>query len=126
LAPDGLFLFDLNTAEFYHRLQSTPLVQDSDGELLICRASGFSEPGGICHLDLDRFRREDGSCWHRQSYRHSFRHHVPQRTVTQLADTGLDTLGIHGLRQGVLRDTWDEETDRKVIYACRKPAPVVG
>ncbi|PZS11631.1 MAG: hypothetical protein DLM60_23900 [Pseudonocardiales bacterium] len=126
LAPGGLFLFDLNTAGFYRRLQGTPLVQDRDGEFVIWRGSGFTDSGDLCHLDVDRFRREGGSCWQRLSYRHTFRHHPPQRVTALLAKVGLERLGKHGLRRGEFCDTPDEDVDRKVIHACRKPGPAMS
>jgi hypothetical protein len=101
-------------------------VQARDEEFVIWRGSDFADPGDRCHLDVDRFRHEDGSHWRRLSYRHTFRHHPPQRVAALLAEAGLDLLAEHGLHQGGLRDTPDEETDRKVIYACRMPAPGMG
>lgn len=122
LAPGGLFLFDLNTAGFYRRLLSTPLVHDHASEMVIWHASGFVAPGDLCHLDVDRFLHEDGSRWQRLSYRHTFRHHPPQRVTALLAEAGLCMLGAHGLRRGELCDTPDENVDRKVIHACRSRA----
>lgn len=126
LVPGGLFLFDLNTAGFYRRLQATPLVQDHTGEFLVWRGSGFAGSGDLCHLDVDRFLHEDGSCWQHLSYRHTFRHHPPQRVAVMLAEAGLQMLGEHGLRRGSLCNTPDEDVDRKVLHACRKPAPAVS
>ncbi len=125
LAPGGLFLFDLNTTGFYRRLQGAPLVQDRDREFVIWRASGFAGPGDLCHLDVDRFLQE-ASCWQRLSYRHTFRHHPPPRVAALLADAGLEMLGEHGLRRGELCDNPDEDVDRKVIHACRKPGPALS
>jgi SAM-dependent methyltransferase len=123
LAPGGLFLFDLGTAGYYHRLQTTPLVLDHGEEFVIWRASGFAGPGDLCHLDVDRFLREEEARWRRRSYRHTYRHHTPQRVATLLADSGLRMLGEHGVDDfGNLGDSLDDEVHHKVIRVCRKQA----
>jgi SAM-dependent methyltransferase len=122
LAPDGVFVFDVNSLLTYRTTFSLDTVREGEGVLLAWR--GESEPtfarGGMGTATVEIFvNREDG-LWERRSMRHVQRHHPPDAIRAALASAGLECV-VAGQHPGArLEDGFDDECHIKLVYFARR------
>jgi SAM-dependent methyltransferase len=114
LHPDhGLFVFDANTLRLFREDYAVGVVDERGGAGWKWSGETASvESGGTFEGRLAVPDVEDQV--HRQ------RHWPPEQMVKSLEAAGLQTLAVLGQSEErdrvVLRDPWDEQRDRKVVY----------
>ncbi|MFI6096393.1 class I SAM-dependent DNA methyltransferase [Lentzea sp. NPDC051213] len=116
LAPDGLFVFDLNTSGFYERIGTVRAIDEYDDMLVLQRGSS-SERGA--DLRVDHFLPDDQERWTRMSVVHSWAYFPPARVEELLLQAGLVQVADHGLTVRGLTNGSDEKTDRKRLIVAR-------
>jgi predicted TPR repeat methyltransferase len=119
LAPDGVYLFDLNTLHTYRGVCAEDGCHEHDGWLFVWRGltSPTLEPGGLAEFAIEAFEPRDGDCWRRHTSPHAQRHHPPELVVELLAEAGLTTLAIYGQdRSARMEPVLDESRHTKAIF----------
>lgn len=126
LAPDGVFVFDVNTLGIYRSLFATDNCSELDGCFFALR--GEAEPtlpsGSAAPLTIEAFRREPDGSWLRLTSRHDQRHHADDSIRRALAAAGLRCEAAHGLTpDGVLHADIDELEHTKRVYVAAAVTP---
>ena len=121
LAPDGIYLFDLNTVETYRTVFAGDDCWGSDDWFFAWRGHGDGSfaAGEIAEATIEAFGRRVDGAWERTSNPHVQRHY-PQELVRELLEAaGLRCLGVSGqFRDGSLEPGTDELRHTKFIYVC--------
>lgn len=119
LAPDGVYLFDLNTLHAYRTLCAGDFCHEHDGWLFVWRGLSGAElpPGGRAEFAIEAFEPRAGDCWRRHTSPHAQRHHPPQLVTELLAEAGLRTLAIYGQDiSAQMEPVLDEDRHTKAIF----------
>ncbi len=122
VAPDGVFLFDLNTLLAYRSTFACDSVTDGDGVTFIWRGRGSRDaaPGSRAEATIDVLRPVSGGLHELISTRHRQRHHPVPLVVRLLAREGLDCMAICGVRiDGSLAPEPDEAAFPKTLFVAR-------
>lgn len=93
LEPGGRFVFDVNTAEKWRRLDGESYVRQ-DEEAYCVYQLGFEEESGRCFYQLDLFLRQPDGDWRRLSEEHEQRVYPRQQLVDGLHRAGLEDIRI--------------------------------
>lgn len=126
LAPDGVFVFDVNTLAIYRSLFATDNCSELDGCFFALR--GQAEPtlpsGSLAPLTIEAFRREPDGSWLRLTSHHDQRHHADDAIRRALRAAGLDCTVVHGLTpDGVVHAEVDELQHTKRVYVATAMRP---
>lgn len=100
LAPDGIFVFDVNTVRGFATLFATTKVRETDGLVMAWVGSDDTRPavGETLDARIEVFELvRDADLWRRSTSRHRQRCHGFGEIREALADAGLRVLGLHGL-----------------------------
>ncbi|HEU0025005.1 MAG TPA: class I SAM-dependent methyltransferase [Thermoleophilaceae bacterium] len=122
LAPDGLFLFDLNTLAAYRSTFARDSVTERDGLTFVWRGRGPEDaaPGCAAEATIDVLRPAASGLYELIRTRHRQRHH-PAAAVTELLErAGLRLVQARGVRpDGSLAAEPDEDALLKTLYVAR-------
>jgi SAM-dependent methyltransferase len=120
LAPDGLLVFDVNTALAY--ASGHDVIREEGDTLVAARGSKVSidEPGGAVRLVVDVFRAEADGRWRRSTATWIHRHYPVGQVRELAARAGLHALTVRGQRRGgVIDHNLDEQVHRKAVVVAR-------
>lgn len=96
LAPDGAFIFDINSAEKLRGLDGQVFLDENEDTYCVWRAE-FEEQENICYYGIDLFRKE-GEHWNRSFEEHrEYAYAVPQ-LKSFLQEAGFRTIEVYGNR----------------------------
>jgi molybdopterin/thiamine biosynthesis adenylyltransferase/SAM-dependent methyltransferase len=129
LAPDGVFVFDLNTLGAYRSVFASDRFSETNGTVFVWRgeSDGNAAPGATAAATVEIFTRHAGSEWSRISSRHVQRHHPPNLVRAQLDPAGLDVLAERGMTpDGRIHDPADELAHTKRLYVVGVPTGRTG
>jgi SAM-dependent methyltransferase len=99
LAPDGLFVFDVNTVHMLRSFFGATEVHESGHDLLVWRGEAPADlaPGGIADATLDAFVADpEPGRWRRIRSRHREHHHPVESLAAALERAGMCLLGAFG------------------------------
>jgi SAM-dependent methyltransferase len=125
LAPNGRYLFDLNTLHTYRTGFATTACHEAEGRFfaLVGHAPADLAPGGLAPMTIEIFDRGEGDCWQRHTSRHEQRHHPPERVRAALEAAGLECLAVLGqYPDGRLEPELDEARHTKAVFIARLAA----
>jgi SAM-dependent methyltransferase len=118
LAPDGLLVFDCNTALAYRTAFRSEFVREADDVFFSWRGMGSVE-NGLARATIDVFSRS-AAWWERTTSEHAQRHYPRGVVEAALRDAGLELVAARGQSPGArLEDEVDEERHTKVVYLAR-------
>jgi SAM-dependent methyltransferase len=125
LAPEGLYVFDVNTLLAYQQGYAHDSISELDGAVFCWRAEqeAADEPDRHFSARLDAFvMRADGE-WSRSTSRHEQRHFSDEVVRACLAEAGLHCVDVIGQAMGVrLSQPADETLHHKRLYIARRAA----
>jgi SAM-dependent methyltransferase len=119
LAPQGIFVFDLNTLATYRSTFARAIVRETKGLFFTWIGEGTMTlaPGEIVSATVETFAERQDGLWERRSSHHIQRHHSAQQVEDSLTRAGLDCSLIVGQLPGAqLEATLDEDRHTKVVY----------
>lgn len=122
LAPNGVFVFDVNSLATFRTYFAETAVKESDGLFFAWRGESCPQisPGEIGTARVEIFSERDDGLWERNFMRHVQRHHEPGTLRSALNQVGLRCCSILGQRPGALLDElFDETVHTKLLYFCR-------
>jgi SAM-dependent methyltransferase len=123
LAPDGIFVFDVNSLLTYRKTFAEVAVREGQGTFFAWQ--GESSPafraGELASARVEIFSEcEDGS-WSRTAARHLQRHHKAEAIYGAMRRAGLECCARAGQRRGAqLEERVDETKHIKVVYFARR------
>jgi SAM-dependent methyltransferase len=127
LAPEGMFVFDVNSLATYRSSFAQALVREDEGLYFSWRGETppALPPGELASASVEVFARRDDGLWERRTSRHLQRHHPTEVVERALERAGLRCRAIAGQRPGgQLEEGPDEERHIKLVYfAARAGAP---
>lgn len=97
LAPGGMFLFDINSAEKLRGLDGQIFLDEDDDVYCVWRAE-FDEAENICRYGIDLFQRE-GSHWSRSFEEHREYAYSIDELAQYLQDAGFTNIRFYGDRR---------------------------
>src|SRR3954454_17427549 len=119
LAPDGLVLFDCNSAAAYRTAFRSEFVREQDGLFFAWRGGG-SVDGGLASATIDIFARGEGG-WRRHRSDHVQRHFTRAAIERALRTAGLDLVAVCGQSPGGhIEAAADEHRHMKLVYVARR------
>jgi SAM-dependent methyltransferase len=122
LAPDGLLVFDCNTALAYRTAFRTEFVREADDVFFSWRGMGSVE-NGLARATIDVFSRS-AAWWARTTSEHAQRHYPRGAVESALRSAGLELVAVRGQSPGArLEREVDEERHTKVVYLARLACP---
>lgn len=123
LAPDGVFVFDVNSLATYQSAFAQAIVRERPGTFFAWRGqeSGALPAGTLASATVEIFvRREDG-LWERHTSRHCQRHHPASVILGALTAAGLSCADVLGQLPGAILDSEaDELRHTKILYFVRQ------
>jgi SAM-dependent methyltransferase len=122
LAPDGLYVFDVNTMLAYRTSFVSDFVAETPDTVFCWRAGqdAAAEPDRNYSAQLDAFVLEEDGRWTRTTSRHEQRHFSDATIRACLADAGLRCVDMIGQAPGVqLSRPVDETVHHKCVYLAR-------
>ncbi len=96
LAPDGCFLFDVNTPEKLRAMDGQVFLDEDDDVYCIWRGS-FSEEENLCTYGMDIFQRV-GPVWHRSGEEHVEYAYTMEQLRGYLTEAGFKHITVYGDR----------------------------
>lgn len=120
LAPDGLFVFDVNTILTYRTFFAATEVVEDDGCLVVWRGGAsprFGE-GDVADAVLDAFVARPGGGWERRHALHRQHHHPVAGLVDRLHAAGLRALAVHGADDECATGPLDELRHTKAVVVA--------
>lgn len=127
LAPEGMFIFDVNSLATYRSSFTEALVREGPGLYFGWRGETEASllPGELASASVEVFARRDDGLWERRTSRHLQRHHPTPLVLAALERAGLECRDIAGqLPGGHLEEGADEERHIKLLYfAARRRRP---
>jgi SAM-dependent methyltransferase len=122
LAPDGLLVFDCNTALAYRTAFRSEFVREGDDVFFSWRGLGSVE-NGLARATIDVFSRSAAS-WARTTSEHEQRHYPRGVVESALRSAGLELIAARGQSAGArLEHDVDERRHTKVVYLARLACP---
>jgi SAM-dependent methyltransferase len=124
LAPDGLYLFDVNTLGCYDGAYCGEFVVERADALFCWRGERPDEvtEGGRFRSRLDAFEREADGRWERTASVHEQRHFSQAAVRGALEHAGLEVIRVLGQTAGAeLEATCDERLHLKRLTVARRP-----
>jgi SAM-dependent methyltransferase len=121
LAPDGLYVFDVNSLRTYRTAFASCSVVDAAEEFFCWRGEGGADarPGARASATIDVFWRDGLDGWRRITSRHVQRHHPRARVEAALDWAGLRLRTARGqVSGGRLVGKPDERRHAKVLYVA--------
>jgi len=125
LAPDGLYLFDVNTMLAYRTSFASDFVAELPDTVFCWRAGqdAAGEPDSPYSAQLDTFVLEADGRWSRTTSRHEQRHFSDETIRSCLQEAGLRCVDMVGQAPGVkLSRPVDETVHHKCVYLARHDA----
>jgi SAM-dependent methyltransferase len=122
LAPDGVFVFDVNTLATYRSFFAGLTVVPSDELVLVWtgRTATTLAAGGLAAAGIQAFVQDDGG-WRRETHDHVQRHHPQEVIRDALAAGGLACAGVYGMQlDGSLEEGATELGNSKTVYVARR------
>jgi SAM-dependent methyltransferase len=122
-APDGLFVFDVNTLGAYRTIFATTTCVERGSRFFAWqgRTDPSADPGVRAVADIAIFRDEGDGRWSRYSARHVQRHHTSEAVDSRAAAAGLAVRAAHGLTpDGTVHAEPDELAHTKRVYVARR------
>lgn len=124
LAPEGVAIWDVNTARMMRESFSSDWAADRGEWFLTWRGTAGANvgPGAVVEAQIDAFRHRAGT-WQRTTSRHRQRH-WPVTDIVRLArDAGLEIVQVLGQHRGAqLEPAVDEERHIKALIVSRRAA----
>ncbi len=123
LAPDGIFVFDVNTLGAYRTTFAQTSCVEHGGRFFAWqgRTDPKAEPGVRAVAEIEIFRDEGEGSWSRHSSRHVQRHHSSEVIRARAAAAGLTILAAHGLTtDGAIHPRADELGHTKRVYVAKR------
>ena len=96
LNPGGVFIFDVNTPEKLHAMDSQVFLDEDDDVYCVWRGE-FDEQSNICSYGMDLFRRE-GDVWLRTFEEHREYAYSRQQLEGYLKEAGFTSIEVFGDR----------------------------
>ncbi len=115
LAPDGIFVFDVNTP---HRFKSVYGNNDyilENGGALCAWQNEFNEKSGLCRFFLSVFTENDDGTYSRNDEIQTEKCYTLAQLKRALTDTGFEILGIYG----DFNHSLATDTDEKWYFTAR-------
>jgi SAM-dependent methyltransferase len=115
LAPDGVYVFDVNSLATYRGGFAARTSFERPLAAAVCRGEtpGAIEPGALCVATIEITGRNG----RRRVSRHVQRHHPQQAIRTVLASAGLACRAVLGQSTGaLLHEEPDEDVHTKLVY----------
>jgi SAM-dependent methyltransferase len=122
LAPDGLYVFDVNTMLAYRTSFASDFVAEMPETVFCWRAAqdAATEPDSAYAALLDTFVLEADGRWSRTTSRHEQRHFSDATIRACLGEAGLRCVDMIGQAPGVqLSRPVDETVHHKCVYVAR-------
>jgi SAM-dependent methyltransferase len=119
LAPEGMFIFDVNSLATYRSSFAQALVREGEGLYFSWRGESPASisPGELASACVEVFARREDGLWERRTSRHLQRHHPEQVVLGALERAGLECRAIAGQRPGGrLEEGPDEQRHIKLVY----------
>jgi bacteriocin biosynthesis cyclodehydratase domain-containing protein len=123
LERDGLLIFDLNSRLTYETtFRSRSTVRRKDRHIVWSGRGWVDEAAGISEAELTALGRDDAGCWSEIGVAvHRQRHHTGGDVRNALADCGLVTVAVRGLRPDATLDPdFDESRHPKSLWVARR------
>ena len=123
LAPDGVYVFDVNTLGAYRTTFAQTACVEHGGRFFAWRGQTdrAAEPGVRAVAAIEIFRDEGNGSWSHHSSRHVQRHHSCDVVQAAAAAAGLSILAARGLTpDGTLHPRADELNHAKRVYVARR------
>jgi SAM-dependent methyltransferase len=123
LAPDGVFVFDLNSLSTYRTSFAQAIVRDGDGVFFTWRGRSAATigPGDLASAAIEVFAEREDGLWERRTSVHVQRHHPRETVLAALREAGLDCRAVVGqLPGGQLEDNATEEGHIKLLYFAQR------
>jgi SAM-dependent methyltransferase len=115
LAPDGLLVFDCNTALLFRETFGDGVVEDHDGRWTWRGLGGTDD---VYEAEISGEEVEPNI--------HHERHWRVETIRASLTASGLEPLAAIGQREDpsglILSDDWDEDRDHKIVHVARRAA----
>lgn len=92
LEPDGVFVFDVNTARKFERMDGECYVREDEDVYCVWQV-GFD--GTLCTYDFDIFGLCSDGRWERMQESHLERYYPAQELTALLEDCGFDRIEVH-------------------------------
>lgn len=120
LAPDGLFVFDVNTLLSYRTFFAETDVHDADGCFTVWRGRATPDfaPGGVADAVLDAFVATSGGAWERLRALHRQHHHPVEDLAGRLREAGLRVCSVHGADDDCVTGPLDELHHGKAVVVA--------
>ena len=122
LAPDGLFVFDLNTLLSYRTFFAETEVCEAGEGFVVWQGratTGFAA-GGVADAILDAFVPAGDGRWARRRALHRQHHHPIDDVATRLSEAGLRVCSVHGADDDCVTGPLDElHHGKAVVVAAR-------
>jgi SAM-dependent methyltransferase len=123
LAPDGVFVFDVNTLWCYRAFFGSASVVPGDELTLVWRGRTPPDfaPGDLASAELLALTRREDGFWDEVAIEHVQRHHPEPRVRAAAGEAGLEIASLHGLHMdGTLEPELDELRHNKAVYVARR------
>ncbi len=117
LAPQGVYVFDVNSLATYRAAYAARATFERPLAGAVCRGetTGAIEPGALCTASIEIAGRRGRS----HVSRHVQRHHTEGAIRTALASAGLACRAVMGQSTGaVLHQDADEDAHTKLVYVA--------
>lgn len=128
LAPNGIFVFDVNSLATYRAAFGQAVVRERDGLLFAWRgeAGRSLAPRETAAASVEIFSQREDGLWERRTSRHVQRHHPPSVVGAALAEAELTCAAVMGQLPGAqLEADADEERHTKLVYFA-SPSPALS
>jgi SAM-dependent methyltransferase len=126
LAPNGIFVFDVNSLATYREAFGQAVVREQDGLLFAWRGEAEDDlgPRETAAARVEIFSQREDGLWERRTSHHVQRHHPPEVIRVALAEAGLECAAVMGQLPGArLEPEVDEARHSKLVYFARlRPA----
>jgi SAM-dependent methyltransferase len=125
LAPDGMFVFDVNSLRTYRTAFADVIVRDTEAAFFSWAGQGRAEyeSGETVAATIEVFASRPDGLWERSSSRHVQRHHPEPVIRGLLSEAGLECCSSVGQSPGIKLDpVVDESRHTKVVYFARHAA----
>ena len=122
LAPEAIFVFDVNSLSSYRTTGGETFLREDDGGLFCWQGETDAsiQAGDIASVRIEAFIEVEDALWQRVSSRHVQRHHPRAVIENALEAAGLKCAAAAGQRPGGnLEDHVDEDVHIKVVYFAR-------
>ena len=115
LIPDGIFIFDVNTAKKFKQVYGNESYVFDDGDVFCTWQNDFNPKSGICDFLLTFFCREKNGLWKRYEECQREKYYSSATLKKLLTAEGFEIMGVYSDFEG----TPATEEDLRHYYVCK-------